>query len=91
MSPTKGIISWPIIPIATVAMTDKMVNPITHGFRRCVMSDSVPNTGIDNMTSAEEIPFPNAMAVLEACKSDTSHTAKYNVATFMEKTVVAKS
>jgi hypothetical protein len=43
------------------------------------------------MTNAEAIPFPNATAVFEACRSETSHTAKYRVATFMENTVVAKS
>jgi hypothetical protein len=67
------------------------VNHTTHGLRLCVASEIAPNSGIDIAINADEIPFPSATMVLEACRSDTSHTAKYNVAMFIEKIVFAKS
>jgi hypothetical protein len=50
-----------------------------------------PSTGIETATNSDAIPFAIATLVFDAPRSDTSHTEKYRVATFIEKTVFAKS
>jgi hypothetical protein len=67
------------------------VNQTTHGFRRRRASEIAPSKGTDNTTRNDEIPFPNAYTVFDACKSAINHTEKYSVATFIEKIVFAKS
>src|SRR5512143_529749 len=87
-SPTIGIAVCPTTPMTTVARQAMMVNQTTHGFRRRVASEIAPSTGIDTATRSEEIPLPTATGVFfPTPRSDTSQTAKYNVAMFIEKIV----
>src|SRR6476469_10002171 len=72
-------------------MQERRVNPITQGFRLRRESDSAPRKGIERKTSTDATAFANASIVFETPRSLTSHTAKYSVATFIEKMVFAKS
>jgi hypothetical protein len=67
------------------------VNQTTHGLRTCRASEIAPNKGIDSTTRREEMLLATAAIVFEAPTSFTSHTAKNNVAMFMEKIVFEKS
>ena len=50
-----------------------------------------PSSGTDSTTSTDASAEAMASRVLDWCRSSTNHTAKYSVATFMEKIVFAKS
>src|SRR5215203_2379142 len=89
--PAMGSVSWPRTPIAAHARQEAMVKPTTHGLRRLRASDTAPSTGTDNTTRMDEMPLPTAYTVFEALRSAINQTEKYNVATFMEKMVFAKS
>src|SRR5262245_9184025 len=90
-SPVSGRRRWPRTPITASARHERSVNPTTQALRRLRPSDNAPSTGIESNTSAEAIALAVASIVLETPRSVTSHTAKYNVAMFMEKMVLAKS
>src|SRR5881296_595212 len=77
--------------MAAVATHAAMVNPTTHHLRRRCASEMAPNTGIDSTTMTLATALATANVVLEAPRSSTSQTVKYNVATFIEKIVFAKS
>ena len=67
------------------------MNPTTHGLRRRRASETAPSTGTDNDERMDEMPFPTAYTVFDACRSAINQTEKYSVATFIEKMVFAKS
>jgi hypothetical protein len=79
------------MPIAAVITHAATVNHTTYDLCLWVATEIAPNNGIDTTTSADEMLLPSATIVFDACRSETSHTAKYSVAMFMEKMVFAKS
>jgi hypothetical protein len=46
---------------------------------------------MEHMTRIDATPLPTATSVFEPCRSDTSHTAKYSDAIFIENIVFANS
>src|SRR5687768_14155082 len=86
-----GTMVYPITPMAAVAAQAMMVNPTTHGFRRCRASEIGPKIGIDTRMSSDEIAVPMDIAMLDAPSTSTSQTAKNSVAMFIDQTVFAKS
>ena len=77
--------------MAAQATQDTTVKPMTHGLRTCRASEMAPSSGTDSTTSTEASADAMASRVLDWWRSSTNHTAKYSVATFMEKIVFAKS
>src|SRR4029078_3190301 len=75
-APLIGRVSWPRRPLAAHAMHETMVNPTTQGFRPRRASDTAPTTGTDSTTRMDEIPFPTAYTVFDACKSAINQTEK---------------
>ena len=75
-APLIGRVSWPRSPMAAQAMHETIVNPTTHGLRRRRASDTAPSTGTDNTTRMDEMPFPTAYTVFDACRSAISQTEK---------------
>src|SRR5438046_1821284 len=90
-SPTSGNVVWPNIPMQAQATHEATVNPTTHDFRRRLASEIAPRIGNARRTRVLAMALATPYAMFDVPRSHTSQTAKYSVATFMEKIVFAKS